>query len=133
MIKAIFFDAGGVLFLNKDGVGVINDSIMKFIGDSGAQYIFGILSSTDLPLRQIASSYKVDDYFRIIQTSGESHLKKDSPEFFTSAVDKLQIQPSESIMVDNDDDFLEAAQNAGLLTIKYTKDTNLTDEVAHLS
>ena len=132
MIKAIFFDAGGVLFLNKNGVAAVNEKIVSFIKMNQGRYILGILSSTNLPLNDIVASYKLDDYFDIIQTSGESKLKKDIPEFFAKAVKKVGVHPKEAVMVDNDADFIDAAKNAGLQTIYYSTDIDLVVCISNL-
>lgn len=125
MIKAICFDAGGVLFLNENGYAVVNKSIISFIEANKDKYILGVLSSTKLPLRDILSSYKLDKYFQYIQTAGEYGMTKDHSEFFSEAIRKLGIKSDEAILIDNDVDFLKAADAAGLRTISYQPDIDI--------
>lgn len=129
MIKAIFFDAGGVLILNNRGEAMINKAVIDFINTHKSEFIFGVLSSTSLPLQNILESYKIGSLFTIVQTSGESKEDKDDKKFFTKAVARVGIEPHEAIMVDNDADFVAAAQRAGLQTVLYAVDIDLENAV----
>ena len=133
MIKAVFFDAGGVLFLNNNGFAVVNEEVINFIKTSKDTYIFGVLSSTEFDLTDIVASYELGDVFKIVQTPGESGIQKDTPEFFAMAVETAKIRPDEAIMVDNDANFIKAAKTAGLFTIEYTPGTDLESAIKSLT
>lgn len=132
MIKAIFFDVGGVLFLNKNGRGVLNEAVVQFMRQSGDKYLYGLLSSTNLELQPTLDEFNLQSYFGLIQTSGAVGIEKDDPRFFNLAVEALDISSNQAVMVDNDQDFLRAAGSAGLRTIYYTPKTDLFGEVESL-
>lgn len=124
MIKAIFFDVGGVLFLNNNGHGYLNESIIAFMTHH-KNYLYGILSSTDIDLTPTIEQFHLEEYFSIVQTTGKVGIEKDSPDFFAYAANKIGLVPNQIIMVDNDTNFLEAAKKAGLHTILYDKTLDL--------
>ena len=129
MIRAVLFDAGGVLFLNQDGEAVVNNSVIDFISKNKASYDFGILSSTTLPLQNTLEACGIASLFRLVETTGKSKIKKDTAQFFIAALRTINLQPHEAVMIDNDTDFIAAAQVAGLHTIQYSVNTDLDTAV----
>lgn len=132
MIKAIFFDVGGVLFLNDNGRGYLNESIVEFIKNHG-EFVYGILSSTDLDPTPTLQQFMLQSYFSLVQTTGKVGIAKDSPDFFIRAAKAIGLPPDEIIMVDNDEPFLEAAKLAGMHIIAYEKSLNLEIAVSSLT
>ncbi len=86
MIRAIFFDAGGVLFLNCGDRGVVNEDIVAFITSNSTKYIYGVLSSTDLPVENALDQFELTGYFKLVQTTGNIGIAKDNPDFQNSCL-----------------------------------------------
>lgn len=131
-VKAIFFDAGGVLFLNNNGRGFVNPAVFEFIKQNRQDYVFGLLSSTDMDMRPALIEFGMADFFDLVQTTGALGIGKDRPEFFRHAIEQVRIEPQEAVMIDNDRDFIAAARAAGLLTVLYTLEVNIAEAVESL-
>lgn len=131
MLKAVFVDAGGVLFVKTNDRGVVNNDVVEFI-TSHTKYKYGLLSSTDLDLSTALTEYKLTQLFSIVQTTGEIGISKDDPRFFVKAVESLGILPSEAVMIDNDQSFIDTAKKAGLGTITYRPGMDIAAEINRL-
>ena len=125
MIKAILLDAGGVLYLNNDGMGHVNMPLLEFIKMNQERYIFGIISTTDYNLNDILEKYGIDALFKIVLTSGETGLEKNEFHIYKKALLSINLEPEEVIFIDNEEQYLEAAAFLGIRTILYNGDFDL--------
>ncbi|MDO8728280.1 MAG: HAD-IA family hydrolase [bacterium] len=132
MIKVILLDAGGVLYLNKRGKGVINRPLLDFIERNQGKYTFGIISTTQYNLEKILEQDKVRQLFSIVLTTGKEKLDKDSPEIFYLALEKLHISVEEVIFIDNSEEYVQVAKKAGIKSILYTTFEQLKNQLITL-
>jgi|SRR3989344_2557 len=119
LIKAILLDAGGVLYLNKEGNGYINAPLVDFVKDHRDQYKFGVISDTKYDLRKILKDDGISEVFDLVLTGEDTGREKTDPKIYTEAVEQLGFKPQEVLLIDNDKEFIEAAGKAGLKTILY--------------
>lgn len=112
-------DAGGVLYLNNNGIGYTNPSLLEFIKSNQDKYIFGIISTTNYDLKDIVQKDGMSSLFKLILTSGETGIDKTNPEIYKIALDRLNIKPEETIFIDNQKDYLNIASSLDIKTILY--------------
>ncbi len=116
MIKAILVDAGGTLFF-VDGH---NDSLLDFIRTHQKEYVFCIISDTELDLEETLRFFKIRDLFQLVLTSGITGLSKEKPEIYQLALEKLGVRPEEVLFIDDREEFIRVASSLGIQTIRYT-------------
>lgn len=130
MIKFIFIDAGGVLYLNSAGNAVLNKSLLDLLKKYSGRCSYGVISTTEYDLKKILKDDGLQDMFTVVVTSGDTGFDKANSKIYQTALDLAEVQPSEAIMIDNDLDFLEAAKRAGLNGILYINVEELRDQLA---
>ena|SRR3989344_1807677 len=129
MIKAILFDAGGVLYLNKEGNGYANAPLVDFIKTHRDQFKFGVISDTKYDLKKLLKDDGIFDLFELVLTSGNTDLEKSNPKIYTEVAEQLGFSPQEILLIDNTKDFTDAAHEAGLKVILYTGVTDCLEKL----
>jgi putative hydrolase of the HAD superfamily len=119
MVKAILFDAGGVIYLNRDGIGYLNQPLIEFIRSNQDKYRFGIISTTNYDLKTILKKDGIDSLFSLVLTSGETGMDKVNVAIYEKAINLLGMKPKEIIFVDNSEEYVNAAKSAGITSILY--------------
>lgn len=119
MIKAIIIDAGGVLYLNHQGKGYLNEPLLEFIRTYQGHYRFGIISTTEYDLKAILEKDSISNLFNVILTSGETGLSKAKPLIYQQALILLGTTPEEAVFIDNDEIYIKTADSVGIRTILY--------------
>jgi FMN phosphatase YigB (HAD superfamily) len=132
MIKIILLDAGGVLYLNKDGKGYINPPLLSFIQQNQGRYIFGVISTTQYDLNDILTKDNIRQLFAIVLTTGKENLDKSEPEIYRLALKRLNASAEEAVFIDNSEEYVQAAEKAGLIAILYTAFEKLGDQLQAL-
>lgn len=120
MIKAIIVDAGGVLYLNRAGIGFVNTPLIEFIRANQGRFSFGIISTTTYDLKTILEKDNIRDLFKVILTSGETGFDKAETFIYKKSLVLLKTTPEETIFIDNDEEYVKAADTIGIKTILYT-------------
>ena len=113
-------DAGGVLYLNKEDNGYVNEPLIDFVKAHQGQYKFGVISDTKYDLKRILKDDGISHLFELVLTSEETGKEKTDPEIYTEAVEQLAFKPQEVLLIDNTKEFTEAAEKDGLEAILYT-------------
>jgi HAD superfamily hydrolase (TIGR01509 family) len=127
IIKTIFLDAGGVLYLNNNGMAYINPELIEFIKANQEKYAFILISDTDLDLDEILKKDGIDTLFKLVMTSGKTHLSKDEPEIYRQILFTMKLKAKEVVFIDNSQNFLDAAFALGINTILYDGDFTKTE------
>lgn len=69
----------------------------------------------------------IDQYFDVILVSEWEGMKKPNPQIFLNALEKLNVEPSESVFIgDHPENDVKAAQNVGMKGI-WKRDNQWTD------
>ncbi|MDO8676650.1 MAG: HAD-IA family hydrolase [Candidatus Azambacteria bacterium] len=133
MIKAIIIDAGGVLYLNHQGKGYLNEPLLEFMRAHQGHYRFGIISTTDYDLKAILEKDSIGNLFNVILTSGETGLSKAEPLIYQQALSSLGTIPEETIFIDNDEVYIKTAGSVGIKTILYIDFENCEKQLTKLT
>ncbi|MEI6042670.1 MAG: HAD-IA family hydrolase [bacterium] len=121
-IKTIFVDAGGVLYLNNNGMACLNAELIQFIKTNQEKYIFVLISDTDLDLDDTLKKDGIDRLFKLVMTSAKAKLSKDEPEIYRQILFTMGLKAKEVVFIDNTQIFLDAAFALGINTILYDGD-----------
>lgn len=127
-IKAIIFDAGGVLYLRKGKFGYLNRGLAKLIKTLRRDFQIktALLSDTRLStLPVMLEKDKIENLFDIVTTSKETGLQKTDPEIYELVCKRLDVSPQETILVDDRKEFILAAKSLGMAEIIFVSNDKL--------
>lgn len=119
MIKNILLDVGGTIFIKDEhDMGVINPAIVHLVENITPEIPIIVISDMaefNVPkiLDQLFPALKpIAIYYR-----GEYEwIDKTKPQTYTRVCELMNIIPTESILIDNDESFRSAAMLAGITT-----------------
>ena len=121
MIKAVFFDFYGVINIG----GELNQEVADFVKSNSDKYKFGILSAAYSDLRPWLTKKGINEYFELVQTTGEAGFSKSDIDFYKLALKRLELDSSEVLFIDDVGSYVEAAREIGILAKLYTEDIDL--------
>ncbi len=123
-VKNIIFDVGGVLLRPTENSEDIsfnpieeNVGILKYL--QTRRRLFCI---TDASIEQVSSEIKKFDFFKYFEDiiiSDECGFKKDSASIYVHCIIKHNLAASATLFIDDREENIKAAKDAGLNTIKY--------------
>lgn len=120
MLKTIFVDAGGVLFLNKDGMGVLNKGLAEILEKYRKHMKLVLVSDTNYDLQLTLKQNGIENLFNEVVTSGEIGFKKDDTRFYEAVLSQLHVKPEDVLFLDNSQEFLDSAQSLGIQVVLYS-------------
>lgn len=128
MIKAVIFDFSGVLAFD-DGA---NKELIDYMKSQlSSNYKLAIISN--------ATGYFIDEYlggdvslFDEIVLSGQHNFQKPDKEIFEYTAKALDVKPSESIFIDDNQTHVLGAQTAGMQAIYYKNISQMKSELEKL-
>lgn len=182
MIKAILFDLGGVLTLNRDdhlgpkenlqidpdiwrnaGLGLIDDEVAfeemaknhgvdsqtikewLFSKREPNNEVFQLLTNLKPGIKKAVVSnslktifhhfidkFNLRDKFDVMVISSEEQVKKPDSEIFLRTCKRLEVEPSECLFLDNDQEHIVAAEKLGMKGLLFTDSTDLEVELKKL-
>lgn len=127
MIKFVILDFYNVLYFASNDK--LNTEIIAFVEGNNKKYKFGVLSAVSSDLQSWFKQRKIDKHFVFIKTTGELGLQKTDPGIYEMVVNGLSLKPSEVLMVDDSEENLVAAQEAGLITMRYAKTKPFLEQI----
>jgi putative hydrolase of the HAD superfamily len=87
-------------------------------------YRTGMVSNAWPDLRRVlVSRYPIADAFDTIVISGEEHVAKPDPEIFQRALERLQVEPAQAVMIDDMEVNIAAARDCGMHAIRFENPT----------
>lgn len=116
MIKAILFDVQGVLYVN----GQLNPTLAGFIRERYEEYQFALATSSGAWIRERLKKDGLATYFDLIVTADDAGLSKSDPKLYEGIAKRLGVGPAEILFVDDTEQFIVAAREAGLHAVHYT-------------
>lgn len=121
MVRAIIFDCYGVLTIN--GAPWLktrsNQPLLGLIGELKKTYKIGMLSNAvNNRLDEFLTSQEIE-LFDCVALSGEVGVGKPDPEAYAVVADRLGVDVSECLFVDDLPDFCEVARTVGMQSICY--------------
>lgn len=131
MIRALIFDCFGVVL---DIHGVHRDEpLLGFITASKAKYDMALLSNISAQgLTSKLPQADLDKYFTVVVASEEVGLAKPDPRIYELTANRLGVDPSECIMIDDREDHCFGAKAAGMQAVQYRNFEQFSDDIATL-
>ena len=110
----------------------IDSALIKYLRKQHRTYKTALLSNAWNDLRQvITTKWHFEDVFDIMIISAEVKMVKPDPRIFHLAVERLGVQTSEAVFIDDVKENIEAARKEGLLAIHYQNTQQTLDELNH--
>ncbi|MDQ5943587.1 MAG: putative hydrolase of the superfamily [Patescibacteria group bacterium] len=126
MVKFIILDFYNVLYFASSDK--LNADILEFV-KSNNKCDFGVLSAVSSDLQAWLRDRKIDENFVFVKTTAELGLPKTDPGIYEMVVNSLELKPSQVLMIDDTPENLSAADEAGLLTLRYLKSKPLSLQI----
>lgn len=119
MIHAVAFDCFGVVLDIMRGTK--NTQVLDLIRELKGQYTLAMVTNAPsrYSLDQRFNPGELDELFDVIVVSGEVGWDKPAPEIYTMTAEKLGVDPSEVLFIDDVPAFTEAAAAMGMQTVTY--------------
>jgi HAD superfamily hydrolase (TIGR01662 family) len=102
MIKGIFFDLGDTLVDEENFQALLH--VHKVLQNLRRRYKLAVICDTEASgekIREIMEKAKILEYFDVVVASSDVGITKPNEKIFRIALDKLNLQPSEVVMVGN--------------------------------
>ncbi len=113
---------------------LVNHELVEYIRTLRPAYKVGLLSNAWNDLRHVMQErFHFDGLFDDLVISAEVGLAKPDPRIFQLAVERLGVQPSEAVFVDDVLANAEAAQRVGLQAIHYQNNAQLFNALERLN
>ncbi len=111
----------------------LDDPLMNFIRAMRPDFKTELLSNAWSDARQrLAQCWHIEDAFDEIILSAEVGLTKPDPRIYSLAIEKLGVEPSEVVLIDDTPENLAGAQSAGLTTIQFYSPAQVGSELLDL-
>lgn len=108
----------------------LNRALVAHIAELKTQYKIGILSNVGRGwLDDFFTQHNLRHLFDAVVLSGEEGMTKPNPEIFVLAAERLGVEPSECIMIDDIQENCNGADAAGMRAIHYRSVTQLTSDL----
>lgn len=112
---------------------VLDEELITFIRSLRPKYRTAIISNATKSLRyRLREIYPIEDAFDLIVCSAEEGIMKPNVEIYMRALERLGIQPEQSIFVDDNDSNVEAAGKLGMRTILFRTGMDITTKVREM-
>ena len=110
----------------------INADVLKLIQKLHGHYRLAVLSNAPPGLSQWLAEWEILDFFDLVFCSGEEGMVKPDVKPFELTLERLGVQPGETVFIDDTMENVEAAQQLGLHGIVFTTAEALEEELGHL-
>jgi putative hydrolase of the HAD superfamily len=96
---------------------------LRLVSELRPSYKLAILSNADISLRErLEGDIGIHDLFDDIVCSAEVGMAKPEPAIYELAAERLGLEPSECVFVDDLDTNVEAARQVGMQAVLFSKD-----------
>ncbi len=111
----------------------LNKALVATIAELKTQYKIGMVSNVGRGwLDDFFAQHNLRHLFDTIVLSGEEGITKPDPGIFALAAERLGVDPSECIMIDDIADNCAGADAAGMRSVHYRSNTQLTSDLRAL-
>lgn len=125
MIRAFLFDFYGVINLE----GNLNPEILDFIKEHRPMYKFGIVSATRSNLDAWLLRHEASGLFDYVQTAGKIQKSKLNPDYFTEALGAMGFDPTETLLVDDNNYYVLIAKDLGINAVHYDPEKDFLSQL----
>jgi putative hydrolase of the HAD superfamily len=124
----------------KQWLGIIADAdkpdlqLLEYVEEVHQNFKTAILSNSNLGvIYERIGDIKLDKYFDEVVVSAEIGLVKPDPEIYKHTAEKLDLETSECIFIDDRKPFVDAATNIGMQGILYKGLASLKEQISCLT
>ena len=111
----------------------LNKPLVATIAELKTQYKIGMVSNVGRGwLDDFFATHNLRHLFDVIVLSGEEGITKPNPDIFTLAAERLDVETGDCIMIDDIQDNCNGADAAGMRSIHYRSNTQLTSDLQTL-
>ena len=108
----------------------LNKPLVSIIAELKSEYKIGMVSNVGRGwLDDFFAQHNLRHLFDVVVLSGEEGITKPSPDIFTLAAERLGVEPAECIMIDDIQENCNGADAAGMRSIHYRSNTQLTSDL----
>ena len=105
---------------------VLDEELVAFIRSLRPEYQTAIISNATMALRRtLTNIYPIESAFDLIVCSAEEKIMKPNPEIYRRTLERLGIEPQQSIFIDDSEVNIVAARNLGMSAILYRTGQNM--------
>jgi len=105
----------------------LNKSLIKKIKELSNKYKIGIISNHAPNLeKRMKENMKIDHRFDLVISSGDVGVQKPSPKIYEIAIKRFKINPSQLIYIDDNPNYVKAAESFGMKGIIYKNFSDLS-------
>ncbi len=108
---------------------VFNQQLIDFIKKLKTRYKIGLLSNAGKEEIAIIYRDKIDVLFDAITVSYEASIVKPNPEIYSICAQRLGVELTECVFVDDNIASIEAAEKLGMRTVLYTNFDNFSKQL----
>ncbi|MCX6035374.1 MAG: HAD family phosphatase [Chloroflexi bacterium] len=109
-----------------------DSALLDFLRGLNPECKVGLISNAWSGLRAFITSQKFDDVFDEMIISAEVGLIKPDPRIYRLALEKLGVQPEESVFLDDVLVNVEGARSVGMSAIQFTQPEKTREELTQL-
>lgn len=111
----------------------LNQDVLQLINNLKQSYKIGLLTNSPaFVMRRIIQNNHLGHYFDIIVISGEAGLVKPDPKLFKLTLDQLGVNESETIFIDDVENYTKSARAMGITSIQFSSNSQLKTELLKL-
>ena len=115
------------------GGDVLDEELVDLIRSLRGRYTTALISNATDGLRAtLTGKYPVADAFDLIVISAEEKVMKPRPEIYLRTLERLGVEPAESVFVDDFAENIAGARNLGMHAIHFDPSTDLAAELSNL-
>lgn len=110
----------------------VNTELLDLIDKLRKNHTVGVLSNLS-PSRLMVDEYMgIYNHFDFVVLSCQEHLKKPDPKFYALALQKAQVNATETIFVDDKPNNIITAREIGLKDVLYTDNNKFLEDLINL-
>lgn len=110
----------------------LNPHARKLISRLFGTYKLAVCSNSPPGLQQWLADWEIDQFFDVVFCSGEEGIVKPDPAAYLTTVNRLGVEPSEAVFVDDALENVEAASEQGLKAIHFTDGPTLEKALSEI-
>ncbi len=111
---------------------IIDRELVNYIRTLRPRYKTGVISNAWPDTREYLTTNKLADAFDILVISAEVGVMKPDPKIYQIALDQLQVQPGESVFIDDTAPNVEAARAHGMRGILFRDPARALNELKEM-
>ena len=123
---------GHIALYNKIS-GKYDTKLIDIIKKLRQKFKVACFTNTEVEIALLNKERELFDCFDQIFISTEMGLRKPNPESYQYVIDKLKVKPGEAIFIDNNKEYVDAAEECGIKGILYKNVEGLVKELAKYS